>query len=199
MGKARLRAGQSLWLKVKKAGGLLRRGSAERNHLPASGQKLICQTGGFRLGVLRRPPELRAVAGHVKLCPRADKTALRGRQGGVDAHGLGLQRRKLPAPQKGKLMLLGQTGKTRSGVPGHLRGGEQNRGFYLTALRVIPPLGQVRADIFPVRGPKRILQSVPPPFNLEPVFITGNAEWVRDFIAGQGKFSQEYLVYFKKI
>ena len=33
----------------------------------------------WRLGVLRRPPELRAVAGHVKLCPRADKTALRGR------------------------------------------------------------------------------------------------------------------------
>jgi len=102
---------------------LLRRGSAERDHFPVSGQKLVCQKGGFRLGVLRRPPEFCAVTGHIKLCPRADKAALRGRQGGVDAHGVGVQRRKLPTPQEGKLMLLGQTGETCSGVLDHLRGG----------------------------------------------------------------------------
>ncbi len=34
---------------------------------------------------------------------------------------------------------------------------------------------------------------------LEPVFISENAGWARDFFDSQGKFSQEYFVYFKKI
>ena len=34
---------------------------------------------------------------------------------------------------------------------------------------------------------------------LEPVFTAENAGWTRDFFARQGKFSREYLVYFKKI
>ena len=34
---------------------------------------------------------------------------------------------------------------------------------------------------------------------LEPVFTAEDAGWARDFFASQGKFSQEYFVYCKKI
>ena len=34
---------------------------------------------------------------------------------------------------------------------------------------------------------------------LEPVFTAEDAGWARDFFARQGKFSQEYVVYCKKI
>ena len=34
---------------------------------------------------------------------------------------------------------------------------------------------------------------------LEPVFTAEDAGWARDFFARQGKFSQEYFVYCKKI
>ena len=35
--------------------------------------------------------------------------------------------------------------------------------------------------------------------DLEPVFTAEDAGWARDFFARQGKFSQEYFVYCKKI
>ena len=41
--------------------------------------------------------------------------------------------------------------------------------------------------------------AIPAPSLLELVFISENAAWARDFFAGQGKFSQEYWMYCKKI
>ena len=43
-----------------------------------------------------------------------------------------------------------------------------------------------------------ICRACPPVYacGLEPVFISENAGWARDFFAGQGKFSQEYWYVF---
>ena len=65
----------------------------------------------------------------------------------------------------------------------------------------------IKSDTKPLRGlcgeisPHKLKRSVLlfTVSTLELVFITENAEWARDFFAGQGKFSQEYFVYFKKI
>lgn len=154
MGKLHLRAGQSRLLKVKKPDGPLRGRGRKGDHVPPSGEKLLPQPGRLRLGVLRRLPEPRAVAGQIKLFPFTDGAAVRAGQRGIGVHGIRVQRIPCPALQKGKLLLLGQAGKARPGVLDQLRRGAQDGGLRFLPLQAVPPLGQVRAEIGVISVPK---------------------------------------------